>query len=77
MADVLIRDLDPRTVADLKAAARANGRSLQAELHDILRQAAGRRLAETRRLSARWLKRLRGSQPDDSTPLARNDREAR
>jgi plasmid stability protein len=77
MPDVLIRDLDPRTLADLKASARSHGRTLQAELHDILRQASSSRLAQTRRLSARWLKRLRASQPADSAPLIRDDRNDR
>jgi plasmid stability protein len=73
--DVLIRDLDPRTLADLKASARSHGRTLQAELHDILRQARTSRLAETRRLSARWLKRLRASQPAGAAPAIGDDRQ--
>ena len=62
----------------LKAAAKANGRSLQAEIDDVLRRASTRNLAETRRLSARWLKRL-SSRPghSDSADLLRADRDAR
>lgn len=77
MAHVLIRDLDDDVLEQLKAAARAHGRSLQAEVHDILHRASTRNLAETRRLSARWLKRLRASTRSDSTALVRDDRDRR
>jgi plasmid stability protein len=77
MANILIRDLDAEVVARLKAAAKAHGRSLQAEIHQILEGASARNLAETRRLSAQWLKRLTGSSQSDSTKLIREDRDAR
>ena len=62
---------------ELKAAAKAHGRSLQAEIHEVLRNASARRRAQTRRLSARWLKRLRGSTQSDSAALIREDRDTR
>ena len=77
MASVLIRDLDEDVLKQLKAAAKANGRSLQAEIHDVLRRANTRNLAETRRLSAKWSKRLSRSQHSDSAALIREDRDAR
>lgn len=77
MANVLIRNLDDDILTQLKAAAKAHGRSLQAEIHDVLRNASARRLAETRRLSAQWLKRLRGSPQSDSAALIREDRDSR
>jgi plasmid stability protein len=77
MADLLVRNLNEDVLKALKAAAKAHGRSLQAEIHDLLRNASARRLAETRRLSARWLKRLRGSTQSDSAALIREDRESR
>jgi plasmid stability protein len=77
MADVLVRDLDDGVLMQLKASAKAHGRSLQAEIHDVLRKATTRDLAETRRLSARWLKRLRQSSQSDSTAMIREDRDAR
>jgi hypothetical protein len=77
MPDVLVRDLDAAVLERLKAAAKANGRSLQAEIHDVLRSAATRSLAETRRLSARWLKRLRRAGHSDSATLIREDRDRR
>ncbi len=52
MAQILIRGLDERTVAMWKARAKANGRSLQAEVKDFLERetsldpAAARRMVE-------------------------------
>ncbi len=77
MANVLVRNLDNEILEQLKTAAKAHGRSLQAEIHEVLRNASARRLAETRRLSARWLKRLAGSTHTDSAAPIREDREAR
>ena len=40
MANVLIRDLADEVLEQLKAAAKAHGRSLQAEIHDVLERAS-------------------------------------
>lgn len=77
MANVLIRDLDDDLLKQLKASAKAHGRSLQAEIHEVLRRAGAHNLAETRRLSERWLKRLRDSSQSDSAVLIREDRDGR
>jgi plasmid stability protein len=77
MANVLVRDLDDDVLKRLKAAAKAHGRSLQAEIHDVLERASTRNLAETRRLSAQWLKRLRNSSQSDSAVMVREDRDTR
>jgi hypothetical protein len=77
MANLLIRNLDSRVLSRLKLAARAHGRSLQGEIHDALRRASTRSLAETRRLSRGWLKRLRATSQSDSTELIREAREER
>lgn len=77
MANVLIRDLDDDLLDQLKATAKAHGRSLQAEIHDILQRAGVSSLAATRRLSKRWLKRLQNSAQSDSTALIREDRDRR
>mgnify|MGYP001161858811 FL=1 len=77
MANVLVRGLDDDVLKELKASAKAHGRSLQAEIHDVLERAGTRNLAETRRLSGQWLKRLRRSSHSDSTALIRDDRDAR
>ena len=74
MANVLVRNLDDEVLKRLKATAKAHGRSLQAEIHEVLRAASDRSLAETRRLSARWLKRLAGTRSSDSAALIREDR---
>lgn len=75
MANLLLRDLDEGVLERLKAAAKAHRRSLQAEIHDVLAQASARNVAETRRLSARWLKRLDGRAHSDSVALIREDRD--
>ena len=77
MANVLVRGLDEDVLKRLKAAAKAHGRSLQAEIHDVLPGAGTRNLPQTRRLSARWLKRLRDSSQSDSTLTIREDRDGR
>jgi hypothetical protein len=64
-------------VRRLKAAAKAHGRSLQAEIHAALERAGTRSMAETRRVSTRWMKRLRGRTFSDSATLIRDDRDAR
>lgn len=77
MADVLIRDLDNAVLKRLKAAAKSRGRSLQAEIHAVLAEAQARDLVKTRRLSAKWIARLRGKQHTDSVALIREDRDSR
>jgi len=75
VANLLLRDLDGKVLQRLKAAAKAHRRSLQAEIHDALAQTSMRSLAETRRLSARWLKRLQGRAHSDSVALIRENRD--
>jgi len=77
MANVLIRDLDEQVLNRLKSAAKAHHRSLQQEIHDALRRASVRNLAETRRLSDKWLKTLRGIPQSDSIKMIREARESR
>jgi len=75
MPDVLVRGLDRNVLDLLKASAAANGRSLQAEIHQVLTIASLRNLAATRRLSARWLKQLGDGPHADSAALIREDRD--
>lgn len=77
MADVLIRNLDPELLEQLKASARENGRSLQGEIHEALRNAVDLRVAHTRELSAAWHRRLAERTFGDSAPLIRADRDER
>lgn len=80
MAQVLIRGLDEKTVEKLKEVAKSNGRSLQAELRELLSQRAlvADRLAaaeEARRIREK-LKKWKGRRPGpDSTDLVRELRD--
>jgi len=74
MAQVLIRDLDPRVVERLKARARDRGRSLEAELRGILETAAMVDRRESRALAARIRRRLSGRAHSDSAALQAEDR---
>ncbi len=76
MPDMLIRDLDEKTVDLLKALAQRKGRSLQAETKTILEDAArasdwdrARALADTIRI------KLEGRRFGDSAALVREDRD--
>lgn len=76
MAQLLVRDLDPKTVERLKRRARENGRSLQGEAKRILEEAARRMtLSEFRATSERIRKSLVGRKHTDSVLLLREDRE--
>ncbi|GAA0603342.1 hypothetical protein GCM10009416_46260 [Craurococcus roseus] len=60
MAQVLVRDLPDETVARLKERAAEAGRSLEAELRDILNQAAHRATSgESGRRWPRWTRSAR------------------
>jgi len=77
MATVTIRNLDEHIVETLKAQAKANGRSLQAELHQLLTEAAASR--DKRQVFIREAARIRRMTPkgriqSDSTDLLREDR---
>jgi plasmid stability protein len=76
MAQVLIRGLQEAVVARLKARARSNGRSLEAELRAMIelsaRQAAD--LVATRGLAAQLRRRLAAGKHTDSTDLVAEGR---
>ena len=78
MATVTIRRLDDDVVRKLKARAKANHRSLEAELRELLSNEA-RRNEKMRRFRA-LASRIAGMTPDvpqtDSTLLLREDRSA-
>lgn len=69
MAQALVRDLSPATLGKLKAYARRNGRSLQAELHRILEEAARASVADTQAAAARLRRTLAGRRHTDSGAL--------
>ena len=83
MAQILVRNLADRTVKRLKARARRNARSLQAEVKSILESSAqeetldmeaARKLADD--IRNRIEKRV-GGKLDDSARIIRRDREWR
>ncbi|HNT33799.1 MAG TPA: TraY domain-containing protein [bacterium] len=77
MAQLLVRDLDEKTVARLKKRAKANGRSLQAEAKRILEESST--VFDIDRIRED-LARLRASLPPqttDSVDLIREDRDNR
>jgi antitoxin FitA len=74
MAQVLIRDLDPKLVARLKDRAREHGRSLEAELRAILEAAVQTDIGDVKALAARIRRRLAGRVHGDSADLIAEDR---
>jgi antitoxin FitA len=74
MAQVLIRDIDAKVVDRLKERAREHGRSLEAELREILEAAAATDLIDAKALAARIRRRLSGRVHSDSALLVSEDR---
>jgi len=75
MASVTIRNLDDDVVETLKRRARANNRSLEGELRQILTDAAGRGAApDLRTLAERTAAMTPNRSQSDSADLLRKDR---
>jgi antitoxin FitA len=75
MPDVLVRDLDEATLAQLKDRASGNGRSLGMELKLILEQAARQcNMAKAREMAEQMTQRLSDRSHTDSAQLLREDR---
>jgi len=75
MAQVLIRDLETEVVNNLKERARSQGRSLEAELRQILQEAAASGRAKRILPVEEIQKMFAGHQFSDSAELLREDRE--
>jgi plasmid stability protein len=76
MPDVLVRDVDEKTLDRLKEKANAHGRSPGVELRLILEQAAKQLdMVSARELAEQMSRRLAGCQHTDSAELLRQDRE--
>lgn len=77
MPDVLIRNIDEKTLEKLKAKAEKNNRSLQGELHEILRESAGLDIEEARTMVNEILTeyRIEGRTFSDNAEDLREDRE--
>ena len=74
MTQLLVRDMDEKTVKKLKARARRHKRSLQAELKMILEEAAQTDMATARATAEAIRKRLAGRDYSDSGRLQAQDR---
>jgi len=75
MAQMLIRDVDPEVVDRLKARARRNRRSLEAELRIIVTEAAQEPAVDMRAEVERVRALFAGRRFDDSATLLREDRD--
>jgi plasmid stability protein len=75
MAQVLIRNVDDRAIARLKARAARKKTSLESELRTILVEAARDDRSEARRRAAQLRRALSGRAHGDSTRLVREDRD--
>ena len=77
MGNLTIRNLDDRVIDALKAQARTNQRSLEAEVRYLLTQKVDRRarMAEFRERSAQIARMSADTPQTDSVELLREDRE--
>lgn len=75
MAQLLVEDLNPKTVKRLEVRAQQHGQSLQSEVRAILESATAFSIEEARRISRQWRLRLAGTPQSDSSELLREDRE--
>ena len=72
MPDLLIRDLNRQSLKNLKARAKRNRRSLQAEAKLLLEEVAGRETVAA--LLAKWKERFAGRRFSSSVRMIRADR---
>lgn len=75
MAEILVRNLDKKTVDRLKKRAKKKGRSLQTEVKQILEQAASIDMDAARKLTSKIRNGLKEKKFSDSTRLIREDRD--
>ncbi len=77
MANLTIRNLDDKVVERLKKRAKDNGRSLEAELRELLKQAANRKSPEELLAIADRIAAMtpEGVKQTDSAELLREDRD--
>ncbi len=75
MAQIIVRNLDDAVVERLKARAKANGRSLEAEVRQILEQSAKVDMATARQMALEMRMKLKGRKFPEVVELIREDRE--
>ena len=74
MAQVLVRNVGQDVLKRLKRRAKANGRSLQAELQEILERAASTSMVDARRRAEKISAKLAGRVHSDSAAILAEDR---
>ena len=74
MSQVLIRNIDPAAIEKLKNKASRHGRSLQAELKDILERAARTDVSDFETVAGQLRRRLEGRVHTDSADIQAQDR---
>ncbi len=75
MAQILVRNLDDSVVAELKRVAESHGRSLEAEVREVLTAATRIDRSELRARLAAMRARQRPQTGPDSVELIREDRD--
>jgi antitoxin FitA len=75
MAQILVRNIDDAVVERLKARARTNDRSLEAEVRHTLEQSAKIDFNQARQKALEIRERLKGKRFPDVAELIREDRE--
>ena len=78
MAQILVRNLNEKTVKALKKRAKSQGRSLQAEVKLILEEVANSEKVDmetAKKMLEELRKKLKGRKFSDSAELIREDRE--
>jgi plasmid stability protein len=75
MAQILVRNLKQETIDQLKERAQRNQRSLEAEVRQVLEEAAHRMSRDELLARIDAIAKLNGPQTTDSVDLIREDRE--
>ena len=77
MGQILVRKLEDEVIDDLKSKAKSHGRSLEAEVRQILRDVTERPVDSAKRMEIieKIRKRFEGRRFSDSTELIREDRD--
>jgi antitoxin FitA len=75
MAQILVRKLPDELVEQLKARAQRNGRSLEAEVRDLLQRAASKEKEESFKAADAMRARLAGRHHTETLELLREDRD--
>ena len=74
MPDILIEDIDDSVLEKLRKRAEANGRTLESELHFIIKESTEKDFLTDRQISRKIKDSLRGRTHSDSSTLLRKDR---